>query len=191
MVLGHVHEWMIFVIVFSFLVYTMFIVKNEKINFAGQWIVIFQKFNIFIPDQWQLMECDNINTLNFKNNMPNSDWEGYFNWNENSNKESGVFEIFQKNISDRKIVFDEDSHQLLNPKEFSCSFFMKNNSYEIVRQEGTATIDKIQRHYCDVVLFREKVVGTELYIESKGAVLNGFLEALSFENAIISIVRKN
>lgn len=162
-------------------------VKNEKVYFDGEWVDIFQKYRLFIPSFWQMNTHCESNELSFKSNELNNTWEAHFILIEDSTLDCDIFELLTKVISNRHIQFDEVLTFTSKFIEFKDSSLIKSNRYEVVRFEGSATFLKRERHYYDVVIWREKATGSYLYAESKGTILNGFTEALSFERAIIGL----
>lgn len=166
--------------------YTLWAIKDEKIHFASNPVILFKKFKILIPLDWGNAQRDSENELSFKSNDSGNTWEARYIWTPESN-EMELSDLFQKKISERNIVFDQGQPIVYNPTEFLRSQFLLNNRFEIARLDGTSTVDRDDRHYCDVVLIREKKSGACLYAENKGPILNGFLEALSFEESLVNI----
>ena len=187
MTLKLIFEWAILFFVLFIGCYTVLALKDEVIVFDSNPLIIFKKFKIFIPLSWGDVQKNGEYELFFKSIEPGNTWSAkYIRSSELIDIE--LIDLLQKKISERKIVFDEYQNILYNPTMFTHSQLMLSKLYEIARFEGSATVDRDDRHYCDVFLIREKKSGDCLYAESKGPILNGFLEALSFEESFVTMV---
>lgn len=178
MSLSNILEWGFLFLLIGIGIYTLVVIKNEKIKFKNR-ILSFKKYKILIPDIWQEVVGQDDNELHFSNNDLDSMWECLFLWLPNA-KKSGVEDIFGNIISNRKIIFDDST--IVNP-----TIKMLRKDFEILRIEGSATIDRIERHYCDCFLIHQKETDEYLYAESRGPILNGFLMAYSFEETISTL----
>lgn len=177
-------EWGTLFFILGIACYTLWSIKDEKIVFAGQPIIIFENFKIFVPTEWGEIQKYGENELYFSGRT--EPWEARYIWNPEP-EDIGLIDLFKKKISERQIVFDDSLSIQLNPSEFIHSPILQNDLFEIARLDGTSTVLRDDRHYCDVVLIRNKKNGSTLYAENKGPILNGFLEALSFEKSLVSI----
>ena len=177
MTLSLILEWGVLFLLIGVGIYTLFVIKNEKIKFKNR-SLSFKKFKIPIPEIWQAVSNQDDNELHFRNNDLNSDWECWFLWHPAA-KIQEIDGMLEKFISDKKIVFDDST--------FVTPSMVLGKELEILRIEGPATVDRIERHYCDCFIFREKETGAYLYVESRGPILNGFLMAFSFEETIRNI----
>lgn len=171
-------QWAVVILLFGLGLYTVRVIKNEKANYIKEAREIrFHLFKFFVPKWWGNVETDSSNEICFKRLDTKYDWEARFHWNQPSN-ETDLVKLFQSKIHDRKILFDEDTSIIYNPKDFLLGEF------EIVRLEGTATMDQQERLYYDAFLLREKKSGNYLYAESKSSVLNGLVEGPYFEEVM-------
>lgn len=177
MTISNILEWGFLFLLIGIGIYTLLVIKNETIRFNNR-SLSFKKFKIPIPEIWQEVSSLDENELHFKNTDMDADWECLFRWIP-TGKTPVINEMFESIISDRKIVFDDLT--LVTPTMFLSGVF------EILRIEGPATVDRIERHYCDCFIFREKHSCSYLYVESRGPILNGFLTAFSFEETIHNI----
>lgn len=166
--------------------YTICAIKDEKIVFDSHPLILFKRFKILIPLVWGEEQTNGDNKLSFISDKSGNTWEASYIWSFVS-EEIELADLLLKKISKRNIVFDESQNIIINPSEFINSQLLLNNRYEIARLEGTSTFSQDDRHYCDVVLIREKKSGACLYAENKGPILNGFLEALSFEESLVNM----
>ncbi len=177
-------EWGILILVLLFGVYTMRVIKKEKENFLKDAVEIhFFQFKLFVPRWWTLFENLAEKQISFKRTDTRYEWQATF-YLKNSDLNLAVVDLFKKEISDRKILFDEDTSIIYNPTDFSGSPLSQNNQYEMVRLEGTATEDKSERLYFDAYLVRNITNGEYLFAESKSSVLNGLVEGPYFEEVL-------
>lgn len=186
MTLKLILEWGTLFFLFGVGCYTIWVIKDEKILFESNPVILFKKFKILIPLEWGKVQKNSDNELSFRSDDSGNDWEARYIWTPET-EEMQLSDLFQKKISERNIVFDQGQNIVYNPTEFNHSQFLLSNRFEIARLDGTSTVDRYDRHYCDVVLIREKKSGACLYAENKGPILNGFLEALSFEESLVNI----
>lgn len=179
-----VFEWIAFFLIFIFGIYTMFVIKNEKKNYLKEGISIeFKIFKMLIPKWWGIVPTESPNELCFKRLDTQYEWVAHFYWIEVPS-DKNIVELFKEKITDRKILFDEDTSVIYNPSDFQSGSLIDSKKFEIVRLEGTATLDKSERLYYDAYLIRHIPDGKYLYAESKSSVLNGLVEGPYFEEVM-------
>lgn len=185
--LGLAFEWLAFFFLLGLGVYTMRVIKNEKKNYLkNSKEIVFKKFILFTPQWWSEVDSGSENIIIFKRLDTRYDWEARFIWSE-ENSSSDIIELFKEKIVDRKILFDEENSVIYNPSDFQEKDIIKSGKFEMVRLEGTATVDGMSRHYYDAFLIRELVSGQYLYAESKSSILNGLVEGPYFEEVMIRL----
>lgn len=171
-------EWTAVVFLFGLGIYTARIIKNEKTNYLKEAREVhFQHFKLFVPKWWGDVETNSQNEICFKRLDTRYEWEAHFHW-KTALSELDLINLFQSQIHDRKILFDEDASIIYNPTDFLLG------EYEVVRLEGTATQDQQERLYYDAFLIRQKNSLNYLYAESKSSVLNGLVEGPYFEEVM-------
>ena len=177
-------EWTIFLLLLGFGIYTMWVIKNEKKNYLKEGRTIeFKMFKLLIPKWWGEIPTNNQNIISFKRLDTRYEWEANFIWNDlPSDKE--IRELFIEHITQRKILFDEDTSIVYNPSDFKTGPLIATGDFEMVRLEGTATFDRHERLYYDAFLVRNKKDNRYLYAESKSSVLNGLVEGPYFEEVM-------
>ncbi len=190
MVIGNIGlalEWLAFFLLMGFGVYTMRVIKNEKRNYlANAQEIIFKNFKLQTPKWWSLLPNENENEIVFKRLDTRYDWEARFIWNENPSDQD-IIELFKEKINDRKILFDEENSVIHNPSDFREKDLIASGKYEMVRLEGTATADRMERLYYDAFLIRHLETGHYLYAESRSSILNGLVEGPYFEEVMIRL----
>ena len=171
-------QWTAVVLLLGLGRYTARVIKNEKANYIKEAREVrFHLFKFFVPKWWGDVETNSQNEICFKRLDTRYEWIACFHWNTPST-ETDLIKLFQSKIHDRKILFDEDASIIYNPTDFL------HGDFEVVRLEGTATLDQQDRLYYDAFLVREKKSGNYLYAESKSSVLNGLVEGPYFEEVM-------
>jgi hypothetical protein len=162
----------------------MIVIKNEKKNYLKEAKEIqFKHFKLLIPKWWGEVPTENLNHISFKRLDTRYEWEANFIWSD-SPTDKEIRELFVQHISERKIIFDEDTSIIYNPSDFKTGALILSGNYEIVRLEGTATHDRADRLYYDAFLVKNKNTNQYLYAESKSSVLNGLVEGPYFEEVM-------
>lgn len=185
--LGLAFEWLVFFILMGLGVYTMRVIKNEKRNYlANAQEIIFKNFLLITPKWWSLVPTQSESEICFKRLDTRYDWEARFMWfEEKSDKD--IIELFKEKIVERKILFDEENSVIHNPSDFREKDLIQSGKYEMVRLEGTATADRMERLYYDAFIVRDLNLGHYLYAESKSSILNGLVEGPYFEEVMLRL----
>ncbi len=184
-------QWLVFFIIMGLGVYTLKVIKNEKRNYLeNAQTVLFKDFILLTPRWWTLINTDSENEISFKRTDTRYDWEARFAWHEEKS-ELDLIELFKEKIHARRILFDEENSVIHNPSDFIDKDLIKSGRFEMVRLEGTATADRMDRMYYDAFLIRELSSGHYLYAESKSSVLNGLVEGPYFEEVMLRLSLNN
>ncbi|MBC7714932.1 MAG: hypothetical protein H7177_16420 [Rhizobacter sp.] len=179
-------QWLFFFLLMGLGVYTMKVIKNEKRNYLeNAQEVDFKNFKLLTPRWWTLINSTE-NEIVFKRTDTRYDWEARFIWNEEVSP-LNLIELFQSKIHAREILFDEESSVIHNPSDFKDKDLIKSGRFEMVRLEGTATAERMERLYYDAFLIREIESGHYLYAESKSSILNGLVEGPYFEEVMLRL----
>lgn len=182
-----VFQWLVFFAIMALGVYTLKVIKNEKRNYLeNAQTVLFKKFVLLTPRWWTLVPGESENEISFKRTDTRYDWEARFVWIEEESK-LDLIELFKEKIHARRILFDEENSVIHNPSDFREKDLIKSGRFEMVRLEGTATADRMERMYYDAFLIRELSSGHYLYAESKSSVLNGLVEGPYFEEVMLRL----
>ena len=180
-------QWLFFFVVMALGVYTLRVIKNEKRNYLDNaQTIIFKNFVLLTPRWWTLIPTDSENIITFKRTDTRYDWEARFSWLEEKS-ELDLIELFKEKIHARNILFDEENSVIHNPSDFLEKDLIKSGRFEMVRLEGTATADGMERMYYDAFLIRELTTGQYLYAESKSSILNGLVEGPYFEEVMLRL----
>ena len=185
--IGLVIEWLAFILLIGLGVYTMKVIKNEKKVYLENAVEVdFFQFKLLTPTWWSLVDSEKKDVICFKRLDTRYDWEARFHW-ITEKKDINIIELFKEKIAERKILFDEENSVIHNPTDFREKDLIKSGLFEMVRLEGTATLDRSERLYYDAFLVRELNTGHYLYAESKSSILNGLVEGPYFEEVMIRL----
>jgi hypothetical protein len=185
--LGLAFQWLAFFLLMALGVYTMRVIKNEKRNYLDNaQEIIFKNFKLITPKWWSLIPTDTEKEICFKRLDTRYDWEARFMWNETAS-DLNIIELFKEKIVERKILFDEENSVIHNPSDFREKDLIKSGRFEMVRLEGTATADRMERLYYDAFIVRDLNNGQYLYAESKSSILNGLVEGPYFEEVMLRL----
>lgn len=180
-------QWLFFFALMGFGVHCMRVIKNEKLNYLeNAQIILFKNFKLLTPKWWSLIPGQSDNEITFKRLDTRYDWEARFTWQEEKS-ELNLIELFKEKIQSRKIIFDEENSVIHNPSDFLEKDLIKSGRFEMVRLEGTATADSMDRLYYDAFLVREIETGHYLYAESNSSILNGMVEGPYFEEVMLRL----
>lgn len=176
---------LLFLVIGSFLLWSIKSANLFPINDTDS-VVQLESFQMTIPACWNKIETDHKNELIFTRGDSTNSWKAFIRSTQ-EDLELPLVDIFKKYIDERIINFDDENLVDFNPRIFQESPIIKNGRFELARIEGTSTVDKEDRSYCDIVVFRNLDSGMCLYAESRGPVLNGFFEAHYFEDVLLRL----
>ena len=175
-------SWLILIGTLIAMLYTAFIIKNEKKDALDTSRKIeFHGLSFFIP-RWWSQTLEEENNLVFERKDTRYDWKATFLKLDEGFNEMSLQNIFEKIAIDRELIFDKDTAIIHSPSELTSLY---ENKIEALRVEGTATERSEKRLYYDGLVIRgPKGI---LFLESKASVLNGLLEGPFFEQMIQNI----
>lgn len=189
---GAIWEWLIFFGVIYALIYTMFVIKNEKNTFLETAVLrSFKHFDLLIPSWWT-QTLDEENAIAFERTDTRYDWKATFTWLQFTEKdlELSLEDKFKELIQDRKILFDLDTGAILNPSDFLSHPASQKEGISMLRIEGTASEDEVDRVYFDAFILKDEQAQGYLFCESRSSVLNGLVEGPYFEEVIMRVIAK-
>ncbi len=183
----NIFEWLILIVLIIAAIYTAYVIKNEKNNYIKNAKTInFFEFSLFVPHWWGEIKDEDLNKIIFRRLDTRYDWQATFSWNS-AEVDKDIIDLYKEKINERHILFDEENAIIYNPRSFTDNELIKNNEYEMVRLEGTATQDRSERLYYDAFLIRNTKSGDYMYAESKSSVLNGLVEGPYFEEVMLRL----
>lgn len=177
----HFFEWVVLVLILVGLFYTMIVIKEEKKSYLeSAKKKRFHDYLFLVPSWWGLAKEED-NKLIYKRLDTNYDWEAVF-LKVNGIPDNTIDEQMVSHLKGMKLEFDEDTTIIKKNKEIHHNF----DQFEIVRVEGTATKDLIERQYFDGFLIRNYDRDEYLWITSTSSILNGVVEGPYFEEMMFN-----
>ncbi len=167
----------------------MNVIKNEKNTFLETAVSFpYKHFNLLIPSWWT-QTLNEENTIAFERVDTRYDWKATFTWMPFSNEDQSLTleDKAKELIIKRKILFDLDTGAILNPADFINHPALSKEGVSMLRIEGTATEDEVDRVYYDAFILRDEKARGHLFCESRSSVLNGLVEGPYFEEVIMRI----
>ncbi len=186
MIKEHLWDWVIFLFCFGAVIYTMIVVREEKSSYLDSAKKFrFHKFEFLIPSWWSInQEISTEQNVIFHRADTHYEWFAQFKWIEHYDKNEEIADQFTKIISELHIELDPDTSYSQNPGVLSSHPLIQNKEIEVMRIEGTGTLEQIERIYFDGFLMRNLKDKDCLFLQSRSSVLNGMLEGPYFEEAL-------
>ena len=181
---GFFMSWAILFFSLIILLYTAFVIKNEKVRYLrnGQWRP-FCDYHLLIPPWWTAVE-ESAQLLRFERTDTYYDWIARF----ERKPCHGLLtpqELAEKECVRMEIEFDreqlqqvEDAYFILDTK---CREKLSRHSF---RLEGTANQFKTERCYLDLFIIKEEQSPHYDLFYSWSSVLNGLVEGPYFEQVL-------
>lgn len=170
----------------------MKIIGEEKSSFKDEsYEVQFDGLSLMIPNWWTIVEQKS-HELRFERTDTRYDWYALYTYLPNHEGKS-LPQILEEKLNqeqiefDMDVVFETDSRVLFRDSEIQEHF------QEIIRVEGKASQNTIERIYYDIYLMRSQNDSGYFIFESKSSVLNGLVEGPYFEESLaeLSFIRES
>jgi hypothetical protein len=180
---SHLFDWLVLLILLGGALYTMKVIGQEKSTFRqDSYEVRFGNLSLMIPNWWTLTEQSEA-SLKFERTDTRYDWFSLFTYFPDSEgKELPLILEEKLNIErleyDPDVVFETDSRVLFRDDQIQEKF------QEVIRVEGMATQNIVDRVYYDIYLMRGLNDQGYFIFESRSSVLNGSLEGPYFEESL-------
>lgn len=163
----------------------MYAIKNEKNDYLKTAVTFeFHGLRFMVP-RWWTKTLDEKNLVSFERKDTRYDWIAKFT-SFIDESQTPLEKLFKEKIKELGLIFDQDSSVIYNPTDFKKNKYVGEGKLEIVRIEGTATENEIERVYFDGVLIRNINSKECLFCSSRSGVLNGGIEGPFFEEAVIN-----
>lgn len=179
----HLGEWLILLLFIGALIYTLFIIGEEKSTFKDEsYEMSFDRLRLRIPTWWTLTETSD-QKVRFERADTRYDWFASFEYVPHST-EKDLPVILEEKLNlegiefDTDVQFETDSRVLFRNPEVQEYF------QEVIRVEGTASQRVVDRIYYDVYIVRGLKDEGHFIFESRSSVLNGLVEGPYFEEGL-------
>lgn len=180
---NHLFDWFILLSLIGTAFYTMKVIGNEKTSFQDEcYSVEFGNLKLMIPNWWSITE-QTANHLKFERTDTRYDWYANFIYLP-SHQNKSMPDLLEDKLNlegiefDMDVVFETDSRVLFRDFEVQEMF------QEVIRVEGKASQNVVDRIYYDIYLMRKEHDEGYFIFESRSSVLNGLVEGPYFEESL-------
>jgi len=180
---NHLLEWFFLIALILGALYTMKIIGEEKKSFRDEaYEVQFADLKLLIPNWWSIVEQKD-QLLRFERTDTRYDWYALYQYFSDS-KNKPLDELLKDKLNlegiefDIDVVFETDSRVLFRDQKVAEEF------QEVIRVEGKASQNVIERIYYDIYLMRRLEDQGYFIFESRSSVLNGLVEGPYFEESL-------
>lgn len=180
---NHLLDWLILMTLILSAVYTLKIIGQEKSSFKqDSYLVHFGDLEMMIPNWWTLTE-QSPTEITFERTDTRYDWFAKFRYfPDHEGKDMPKLLEEKLNLEkiefDMDVVFETDSRVLFRDDKIQSEF------QEVIRVEGKAAQDVVDRIYYDIYLMRLLNDKGYFLFESRSSVLNGLVEGPYFEESL-------
>lgn len=184
--INHVFDWIVLLLILGAAFYTLKIIGEEKSSFQDDsYQAQFGELSLMIPNWWTITQQTEQH-LKFERTDTRYDWYAlyqYFPDHENKSMPKLLEEKLnlEKIEFDLDVVFETDSRVLFRDSKIQEMF------QEVIRVEGKASQDVVDRIYYDVYIMRALEDKGYFIFESKSSVLNGLVEGPYFEESLAEL----
>ena len=188
----HLWEWFILLIFLAAAGYTLKIIGEEKTSFKqDSYEVQFSDLTLMIPNWWSITD-QSAYKLKFERTDTRYDWYAFFSYFPDHHG-LDLPKLLEEKLNieqiefDMDVIFETDSRVLFRDSEIQKQF------QEVIRVEGQASENVIERIYYDIYLMRRLNDKGYFIFESRSSVLNGLVEGPYFEESLseLSFIRES
>jgi hypothetical protein len=182
----HLFDWLVLSALILGGFYTLKVIGNEKTSFQqDSYEVHFANLKLMIPNWWTITDHKDL-CLKFERTDTRYDWYALFQYiPDHEGKDLTALLEEKLNLEklefDEDVVFETDSRVVFRDSEISEHF------QEMIRVEGKASQDVVDRVYYDVYLMRGLEDKGYFIFESRSSVLNGLVEGPYFEESLAEL----
>lgn len=180
---NHILDWLILLTLIGAALYTMRIIGQEKSSFKDDsYIVTFGPLKLQIPNWWSITDQTDLK-LRFERTDTRYDWFALYQYIPHHHGLS-LPDLLEKKLNAEGIEFDQDVTFETDSRVLFRDSKVQEHFQEIIRVEGKASQNVVDRIYYDIYLTRAE--GDEGYFifESRSSVLNGLVEGPYFEESL-------
>lgn len=188
----HFLDWLILLTIIGGAIYTMKIIGQEKSSFKDEcYEVRFGELSLMIPNWWSIVKEAPFE-LRFERTDTRYDWYALFTYYP-EHQDRTLPQILEDKLNLEKIEFDQDVVFETDSRVLFRNPIVQEHFQEIIRVEGKASQDVIERIYYDIYLMRAQNDKGYFIFESKSSVLNGLVEGPYFEESLseLSFIRES
>lgn len=182
----HFFDWVILLGVIGAAIYTMKIIGQEKSTFKDEaYEVQFGNLSLMIPSWWTITEQAE-HFLKFERSDTYYEWFSVFEYIPNHHNKT-LPDLLEEKLNLEKIEFDQDVTFETDSRVVFRDSKIQEHFQEMIRVEGTATQNIVDRIYYDIFIMRGLNETGYFIFVSWSSVLNGSLEGPYFEESLAEL----
>ncbi|HXH32552.1 MAG TPA: hypothetical protein VNJ01_17260 [Bacteriovoracaceae bacterium] len=183
---NHLTDWLILFGIIASALYTLRIIGEEKSSFKDEATVLeFSNLKLQIPNWWSITEQTD-HRLRFARTDTRYDWYALFQFYPGASLKT-LPKILEELLNDQNIEFDLDVVFETDSRVLFRDSIIQEHFQEVIRVEGKASENIVDRIYYDLFLMRNKDDEGYFVFESKSSVLNGLVEGPYFEESLAEL----
>jgi hypothetical protein len=186
----HLGEWLILILILGGLIYTLFIIGEEKSTFKDEsYEMSFDRLKLRIPTWWTLTSTTD-HKVRFERTDTRYDWFASFEYIPQS-QDRDLPKILENKLNQEDIEFDKDVQFETDSRVLFRDSKVQEYFQEVIRVEGTASQNVVDRIYYDIYIVRGLGDSGHFIFESRSSVLNGLVEGPYFEEGLAELELKD
>lgn len=180
---NHFLDWLILIGLIGAAIYTMKIIGQEKSSFKDEsYHLTFGPLKLQVPNWWSITEQSDLR-IKFERTDTRYDWYSIFEYFP-AHEDSPLPELLEKKLNQEGIEFDQDVTFETDSRVLFRDSRVQEQFQEIIRVEGKASQNVVDRIYYDIYLTRALNDEGYFIFESRSSVLNGLVEGPYFEESL-------
>lgn len=180
---NHLFDWIVLLALLLGAVYTLKIIGQEKSSFKeDSYRVHFGDLEMMIPNWWTLTE-QSATQIKFERTDTRYDWFASFRYFPD-HQGLALPKLLEEKLNLEKIEFDIDVTFETDSRVLFRDDKIQSEFQEVIRVEGKAAQDVVDRIYYDIYLMRRLNDQGYFVFESRSSVLNGLVEGPYFEESL-------
>lgn len=182
----HIFDWLVLLTLIGGAIYTLKIIGQEKTTFVEEsFEVTFGRLMLMIPRWWSITEQTE-NHLRFERTDTRYDWYSLYQYYPDS-ESLPLPDLLERKLNLEKIEFDSDVAFETDSRVVFRDDKIQEHFQEMIRVEGMATQNIVDRIYYDIFLMRALNDQGYFIFESLSSVLNGSVEGPYFEESLAEL----
>lgn len=184
--INHVFDWIVLLLILGAAFYTLKIIGEEKSSFQDDsYQAQFGELSLMIPNWWSITQQTEQH-LKFERTDTRYDWYALYQYFPDHENKS-IPRLLEEKLNLEKIEFDLDVVFETDSRVLFRDSTIQEMFQEVIRVEGKASQDVVDRIYYDVYIMRALEDKGYFIFESKSSVLNGLVEGPYFEESLAEL----
>lgn len=180
---NHLIEWLVLLILLGLAAYALKVVGQEGSTFKDEsYEVQFSNLSLMIPNWWTITSQQD-GLIVFERTDTRYDWKATFEYFPD-HQSKDMPQLLEEKLNLEKIEFDEDVVFETDSRVLFRDDKIQEYFQEVIRVEGKATHDVLERTYYDLYVLRGLNDNGYFIFESRSSILNGLVEGPYFEESL-------